>query len=250
MCGLESEAEKDFVPVHSSYYAETKFYCRTCWKKHSTQNGESYLIACAILLFGGFFGCFFCPQNDLAWLTCQSGLFICFVALLAVPHELGHVFAAFITRAKIFTVDIGLSKILYQGYFGGIEWKFRAIPICGFVIPGIRSSTFHRTRSFLISLGGPMMNFLLGFIAVIVLFHTSSPWLVAVIKSFIAANIFELLYSLWPRKVNIADVNTLSDGLALLTIPFMSKAQIEKNIESYYLWEDYVNNVRNLDKKN
>jgi hypothetical protein len=234
-CGLESDNKEFFLPVRNSH--ETIFYCPACWEKRSTRLGESYLIACVAILVGGFAWVLMRPQNELAWLTIQSGLFACFVALNAVPHEVGHVLAAFAARAKIFQANIGLGRVLYKRDFWGIEWTFRAIPICGFVVTGIPSRTFYRTRSFLISLGGPLMNCFLTIAAMIVLYGVSLPWLAAMIKSFIVANIFDLVYCLWPRKVNIAGTNTPSDGLTLLTTPFMSKLKIDQEIEAYHTWE-------------
>ncbi|MCX5638590.1 MAG: hypothetical protein NTX52_13005, partial [Planctomycetota bacterium] len=89
------------------------------------------------------------------------------------------------------------------------------------------------------TLGGPLVNFLLIFVAMILLFNISSPWLLAVVRSFLAANIFVLLFGLLPRKVNIAGTIMPSDGLALLTTPFMSQSKINQEIEAYYVWEGY-----------
>ena len=95
-------------------------------------------------------------------------------------------------------------------------------------------------RSFLVTLGGPLANCFLIFAAVILLFHISSPWLLAVTRSFIAANVFVLLFSsLLPRKVNFAGIITPSDGLTLLTVPFMSELKINQEIEANYVWEVY-----------
>jgi tetratricopeptide (TPR) repeat protein len=240
-CGVVSEIEEAF---QKSYYSDKIFYCPACREKDAIQLGESYLIACIVVLIGGFVWVMANPQNEFAWLIFQAGLFLFFTAIVAIPHELGHVLAAFAARAKIFQVTIGLGRTLYKHDFLGIEWKFCAVPICGFVIPGISSRNFYRTRSFLISLGGPLMNCFLGVAALIALFHISSPWLAAVIRAFMAANIFVLLYGLLPRKVNIGGRSTPSDGLTLLTIPFMSKLKINQNIEAHYVWEGYDCSVR------
>ena len=235
ICGLESEKENDLLPVQNSYCSDKIFYCPACSEKRSTQLGESYLIACVVVLVGGFVWAMARPQNEFASLMFQTGLFMCFVAVAVVPHELGHVLAAFVTKAKVFQVTIGLGRTLYKHDFLGIEWKFCAIPICGFVIPGISSKKFYRTRSFLISLGGPLMNLLLGFAAMLALFHISSPWLAAVIRAFMAANIFGLVFGLLPRKVNFAGTNMESDGLTLLNVPFMSRLEIDREIEANYV---------------
>ena len=243
ICGIESEIEEAFLPIRNSY-SNTIFYCPTCWEKRSTQHGGSYLIACVTVLVGGLVWVMASPQNEFAWLIFQTGLFWCFTTLVVVPHELGHVLAALMTKTKVFQVTIGLGNILYKHDFLGIEWKFCAIPICGFTIIGIGSRKFYRTRSLLTTLGGPLVNFLLGVAALIILFRVSSPWLLAVIRPFLAANIFVLLFGLVPRKVNIASGNTPSDGLLLLSVPFMSELKINQEIEAYYLWEAYCYSMR------
>jgi hypothetical protein len=240
-CGMESEVEEAFLPARNSSSNKT-FYCPACWEKHSTQLGESYLIACAILLAGGLTWVLAQPQNELAWLVFQSGLFLCFTALLTLPHEVGHVLAAFATGAKVFQVNIGVGSIVYQCMFGGIEWRFNAIPIRGFVVDGIKSRKLYRIRQFLITLGGPMANLLLAIIGLVLLYCTSSMWTAALMKSFIAANVFGVIWTLVPRKVNVGGGSTPCDGLALLKLPFMSKSAIELGIESSYAWEGYSYN--------
>jgi hypothetical protein len=238
-CGIESEIEEAFLPSQKSYSSDKIFYCPACQNKNETQHGESYLIASVIVLIGGLVWLMASPQNELALLIFQSGLCVCFTPITAVSHELGHTLAGLMTKAKIFGVTIGLGRTLYNRNFGGIEWKFCAIPICGFVSIGYNNRKFYRMRSFLMTLSGPMTNCLLILAAVILLFHISSPRLSAVIKPFIIANIFSLLLGLWPRKVNFTGRSTPSDGLTLLMTPFMSKLKIEQEIESCYVWEGY-----------
>jgi fumarate reductase subunit C len=236
-CGVVSEIEETFP---KSYYSDKIFYCPTCWEKNAVQRGESFLIACVIVLIGGLAWVTVSPQNEFTWLVFQAGLLMCFILILALPHELGHTLAAFMTKAKIFQVTIGLGRVLYNHDFWGIEWIFRAIPFCGYTLIGFNNRKLYRLRSFLVTLGGPLANCFLIFAAVILLFHISSPWLLAVTRSFIAANVFVLLFSsLLPRKVNFAGIITPSDGLTLLTVPFMSELKINQEIEANYVWEVY-----------
>jgi hypothetical protein len=232
-----SEIEETF---HKSYCSDKIFYCPACQEKNATQHGKSYLMACVIVLIGGLVWVMVSPQNEFAWLVLQTGLFGCFNTIVAVSHELGHILAGLMTKAKIFQATIGLGRTLYSRDFRGIEWKFCVIPICGFTIIGFNNRKFYRMRSFLMTLGGPLANCFLIFVGTILLFHISSPWLLALIRPFLAANIFALLFSsLLPRKANFAGTNMSSDGLMLLTIPFMSKLRIDQEIEACYVWEGY-----------
>ena len=240
-CGVVSEIEEAF---QKSNYSNKTFYCPACREKDAIQLGKSYLTACIMVLVGGLVWVMINQQNEFASLIFQGGLFMCFTAVLAVPHELGHVLAAFMTKTKIFQVTIGLGRVLYTRDFWGIEWKFCAIPICGFTRGGFNNRKFYRLRSFLTTLGGPLMNFLLGFVAIIVLWQVSSPWFSAVIRAFIAANIFELVFNLIPRKANFAGTLMPSDGLILLTVLFMSELKINQEIEGLYIWEGYNHSIR------
>jgi hypothetical protein len=235
-CGVVSEIEEVFL---KSYYSDKIFYCPECWGRDVIQRGESYLIACVAILIGGLVWVIIRPQNEFAWLIFQMGLFLSFISVVAVPHELGHVLAGFMTKAKILRVTIGLGRTLYKRDIFGIEWEFCAIPICGFTSAGFNNRKFYRLRSFLVSLGGPFMNLMLGVAALFVLFSISSLWLAAVIRAFIAANVFQLLYNLLPRKGVFAGTLTSSDGLTLLTAPFISESKINQNIEACYVWEGY-----------
>jgi hypothetical protein len=235
-CGIVSEIDESF---QKSYYSDEIFYCPTCWEKKTIQQGESYLAACAIILIGGFLWVTLSPNNEFARLIFQVGLFWFFTIIATVPHELGHILTAFITNVKIYQVTIGLGGILYKRDLCGIEWVFRAIPICGYTLIGFDTRRFYKLRSFLVTLGGLLANCFLIFIAMILLFYLSSAWILSMFGSFIAANVVILLFNLLPRKSNFAGTIMPSDGLTLLTVPFMSESRINQDIEASYAWEVY-----------
>lgn len=235
-CGVVSEIEEAFQKSNSSGEI---FYCPACLEKNSTQLGESYLIGCAIALVVGLAWAIVSPRNELAWLVFQGGLFMCFWVVLTVPHELGHVLAALAVRAKVSKVTIGLGRILCKRELLGIEWEFKAIPICGSTAVGIEDKKIYRIRSFLISSGGPLVNCLFGVASLILLYFVSSPWLVAFTQAFMFTNILELMYNLLPTKWNTSGGSMSSDGLRLLMLPFMSKSKIDKEIEGHYAWWGY-----------
>jgi hypothetical protein len=242
-CGVVSEIEDAFL---KSDISDEAFYCPACSEEKSIpiQLGESFLIACPVLLIGGLVWVITKPQNEFAWLVFQAGLFMCFIAITTLPHELGHVLASFAVGGKVYKVTIGLGKILYKRKFLGIEWEFGAIPICGVTYVTIGDRKLYRTRSFLISSGGPLVDLFMLVAAVTLLFYISSPWLLAITRAFLIANMFELAHNLLPRKINFADKSMSSDGLTLLNIPFMSKSKIDKEIEGYYAWEGYEYSIK------
>lgn len=235
-CGVVSEIEEAF---QKSFYSDRTFYCPVCLKKNAIRNGESLLIAFLILFILGLLWVTITPQNEFGRLVLQAGLFMFFIPVVIVLHEFGHVIAAILTKTRIYYVTIGLGETSYKRKFLGVEWIFCKLPVCGFTYVGTTNRKFYRLRSVLITLGGPLMNCLIAIAATIALLSISSPDISATIKSFIAANIFELLYSLTLKKWHISGQPIPSDGLSLLKEPFMSKSEIDRNIEGSYVWEVY-----------
>jgi hypothetical protein len=233
-CGVVSEIEDAF---QKSFYSDEIFYCPTCLDKNTIRNAESFLIASLILFILGLLLVTITPQNEFARLVLQAGLFMCFIPIIVVLHELGHVIAAVLTKTRIYYVTVGLGEIVRKRNILGVKWIFCKLPVCGATYVGTTNRKFYRTRRVLVTLGGPAMNCVIGIAATITLFGISSPDISATIKPFIAANIFELLHSLIPKKWHISGQPTPSDGLSLLHEPFMSESEIDRDIEGSYAWE-------------
>jgi hypothetical protein len=233
-CGLTFELDQTYqIP------SATLFYCPSCQENKSIQLCDSFFKAGITAMVTGFIWVIFSPQNDFAWFFFQSGLMLCFINLLTLPHELGHTITAFLTGANIFQVSVGMGKILFKCDFLGTEWILHKIPFSGYTLMGFDNNKFYRLRNFLVYLGGPLVNFLLIFLPVPLLFILTSPWLLALSKSFIMANIYVFLHSLYPRKFFSSGMYSQSDGLSLLTIPFMSDEEINQQIETSLAWQKH-----------
>jgi len=201
------------------------------------QLGDSFFKAGMIALVIGFSWVIFSPQNDFAWLVFQTGLMLCFINCLSLLHELGHTIFAYLTGAHIFQVSVGMGKVLFKFDFLGIEWIFHKVPFSGYTSMGFTVRKFYRLKNFFVSLGGPLINFLFVFIPIPLLFILNSPWLLALLKSFIIANIFDFFHSIAPRNVDISGSTYPSDGLRLLSLAFLSESQINQEIESVIAWQ-------------
>jgi hypothetical protein len=235
-CGVVSEIEEAFQKSDSS---DEIFYCPACSKEKSIRLGESFLLAFPILLIVGIVWVMVNTQNEFAWLVFQAGLFICLYPLTVAFHELGHVLAGFLTKSTVHDVKVGLGHVLFKFELCGIEWIFCKVPVGGFTSVGSGERKFYRTRNVITTLGGPLMNCLLVIVLAIVLSCVSFPWLSAVIKAFMISNIFVCFHALVPKNRKDSGRNVPSDGLSLLTEPFKSKSEIDKEIEGYYVWEGY-----------
>lgn len=231
-CGLESNKKDNFLKLKSLHYSYKVLYCLQCAEEIITKREKSKLIASTIILFGGLIWSIITNrENEYAWLFFQGGLFLCFTTLLVLPHELGHVIAAVMVRAKVFEVSIGIGKTLFKRKFLGIEWNFHIIPTCGYTNLGICSRRLHRTRRFLAVSGGPIAHCLLIYVAIVLSYGVSSPWAIAIGNMFILANLYVFFGSILPRKTYLSGKKSPSDGLLLLTEPFMSNSKIDEQIE-------------------
>ncbi|MBN1392036.1 MAG: site-2 protease family protein [Sedimentisphaerales bacterium] len=200
--------------------------------------------ASLIVLAGGFIWAILSPRNEFPRFVFEIGLIGCFINLLSLPHELGHVCAAFITRVRIFQVTIGVGRLLYKRELWGIDWKFHAVPFCGLTLTGFDNKKFYRFKKILVSLGGPLANCLLIIAGIILLFYVSSQWFSTILKAFIVANAAELLFNIVPRRDSFYGTIMQSDGLSLLTVPFMSESQINHEIEANYVWQIYTHYMK------
>jgi hypothetical protein len=240
-CGVVSEIEEAFQKSDSS---DEIFYCPACSKDKSIRFGESFLLAFPILLIAGIVWVMVNPRNEFAWLVFQAGLFICLYPLTVAFHELGHVVAGFLTKSTIHDVTVGIGHILFKFELCGVEWRFCKVPVGGFTYVAVGDKKFYRIRNIITTLGGPLMNCLLVIVLAIALSCVSSPWLSAIIKAFMASNIFACFHALVPKNRKYSGRNVPSDGLALLTEPFMSGSQIDKEIEAYYAWQGYYHGIK------
>jgi hypothetical protein len=227
-CGKTVNEEPSLKFGHS----DTLKFCPKCYGKRHAVFSDSFIAACSILLLAGVLLAVFKHE----FLIFQAGLLALFLPLSVITHELGHAIAALLLKAKVLRIHIGCGKFLNDFNFCGIEWKFYSLPVSGCVYTCILNRKFYRIRSFLISLCGPVLNLIIALTALIMLFLISSYWFSVFIKPFIAVNIYSFVYSLLPTERLVDGKEVPTDGFILLTVPFMSNAKIDKEIESNYAW--------------
>ncbi len=159
-----------------------------------------------------------------------------------VLHELGHVAIGKLAGFRMFSIDIGRGRVLYDFRVWFLQCRVRSIPFGGLAHGAAMSGRFFKIRRFLMVLGGPMANAILLAGAVMLLpiderlamsvFHGFVPVLI-----FGLANAFLLAVSLWPYDFDSAAGKLSSDGKLVWKIWWAGKAEIDQHLAARYWME-------------
>jgi Tfp pilus assembly protein PilF len=228
-CGLESTQEAAFHRFAITRQ-RSRLYCPACWHEQQTARHATLLVLALLAGLVGLFFWYWGGQNLNVWILIAGFLYILFQILCVLPHELGHALAAWLTDMRVFTVCIGFyGRLLFSIPILGPDFAMRSVPFGGYTLKAPRSTRFFRTRYFFVVLCGPLVNLALLLVAFQVRWQLrSSEELAWVIDIFIVCNLMVLAVNLWPRKFSIPPWPELrTDGLALLTIPFMPQQQVD-----------------------
>jgi hypothetical protein len=159
--------------------------------------------------------------------------------VFTLAHELGHACAAWCLGMRVYQISVGiLGTPVYERRLFGCTWTVTNIPAGGFTLVVNRGATWARLRHWLVDLAGPMVN------AGLVAASSSSPGIGsatdldgAVLHAVFWINVAFLVTALWPRRVFTSMGWTRSDGLDLLTLPFISEAETRLWILGYFFYE-------------
>src|SRR5262245_5890296 len=94
------------------------------------------------------------------------------VGVLIAIHELGHFLAAKACGIPVDRFSIGMGPKLYSFERGGTSYWLSAIPIGGYVLPGIEEQEFRRLplgAQIVFALGGPIANLLAAYAGLVIL---------------------------------------------------------------------------------
>ena len=92
-------------------------------------------------------------------------------ALIAI-HELGHFLAAKLCGIPVERFSIGMGPKLYALERGGTSYWLSAIPIGGYVLPGLEETEFRKLplrKQIVFALGGPIANLIAAYAAILLL---------------------------------------------------------------------------------
>lgn len=113
--------------------------------------------------------------------------------ILVIGHEAGHFAAAKLCGVKVNEFSLGMGPLLWQKKKGETEYSWRALPIGGYCAMEGEDETSEDPRAFtsqtpwkrfLILFCGPAMNFLLGFLLVVVIYAGATGFYTAELTGF------------------------------------------------------------------
>lgn len=160
--------------------------------------------------------------------------YIVFWVPMLVVHELGHAFAARLLGWQVREIVIGFGRTLWHFRYGGTRIKIKLVPIEGYVLPAPVDPGNVRLKSALIYAAGPGAELLvLGAMIVVfgwdTVFNDSSDLSLIALKTLAIVILVGAGFNLLPFRTEGA----VSDGLGILTSPFLPDEAIEMRLLTY-----------------
>lgn len=184
-----------------------------------------------VLILAAVFEEFSAPRSSMAFM-------LLFWVPMLVLHELGHAVAARLLGWQVREVVIGFGRDLWQWQCGETRIRIKLAPLEGYVLPAPADAHGIRLKSLLIYAAGPGAELLL-LAALLLLFgrdfvfgDAASVGQVAV-QSLAVVILLGAGFNLLPFRSEGA----VSDGLGILSSPFMSDAAIELRLLTVELRE-------------
>jgi ribosomal protein L40E len=255
-CGVESELVQAFFKGRKSFSRKIQTVCPTCWTKRRSVAFKRGLVIYGILAGVGLLLVVLFPRLFFGWVILNSISIDIFLALSLLPHELGHALIAKLMGFRVFYIVVGSGKKIGRKKLLGFNIEFRTVPLSGATITAPRDEKFFRLRYAAVLLAGPLINVILGVAAWLLiqkgvlrvpipplslenaplaLFNLFGTGLVP-LHMIVLANLLLVAINLWPRHIRTALGKIPSDGLALVTMPFLPRKKSEAILASYYLY--------------
>lgn len=237
-CGVESPFDWAFLKVRGVLPPRLLAFCPRCASiRRASSRRSVVLFYVAVTALGAGLA----TQGRWGLLNLCVGAWM--MMLLILPHELGHAGAAALLGARVFSISIGMwGDTVFERTRGGIRWEIKAFPLGGLTVAADAREDLFRLRRFLIVLGGPLVNLLLLTAAVRVAssvgrldFHLRDAFQPGAL--FVVANALVLVANLVPYRAATPFGPVPNDGLALVTLPFLTPADVARHIAGYHLLE-------------
>ncbi len=142
-------------------------------------------------------------------------LFMAFIYLAIIPHELGHAGVSWLLGSQVLEIRLGLGPVVWQTTLRGLLISVTRYPLVGLCVQVFATRKFIRLRRFIAVAAGPLSNALL-----VLLFapgfqfsHLGQTY--ALRETFVGANALTLFVCLWPRVTYLASTQVPSDGQQL-----------------------------------
>lgn len=163
---------------------------------------------------------------------------ILFWAPMLVLHELGHALAAKLLGWRVREIVIGFGRDLWQWQFGETRVRIKLAPVEGYVLPAPREAHHVRIKSMLIYAAGPgaellLLGLLLAVFGYDSVFGGANEIASVALQSLAIVILLGAGFNLLPFRSEGA----VSDGLGIISSPFMSDESIELRLLTLELRE-------------
>lgn len=142
-------------------------------------------------------------------------------------HELAHAAVAYVVGFRVERIAIG-RYAAWKGVFLGIPFELGLAPFDGVVVAVPRSCAALRTRWTAVSAAGPLANAGLALVALPFVFGANSILVLALTQLFVVTNLFAMVISLAPQRVELRDSGQWSDGTTILVCLFGSAPLVDR----------------------
>jgi hypothetical protein len=240
-CGVETKIEAAFHKIESPHTSRVTRRCPKCWLKfHSAAYKRTYFAYVVVCVLG--VGLVLAdPKDAFGWMLLNFMLYYLLWIPAALPHELGHAFAAKVLGFRVFQVTIGFGKTIFERSFCGFDFQINSIPVGGFAFSTPKNTRYYRKKQSLMILAGPMANLLVAGLLVFLAPERSLDFDfftgLRLASVFLITNLMCAAYSLWPRKFNTERGQVANDGLLLWQTLLLPKESIQTAPVYYYLHE-------------
>ncbi len=183
------------------------------------------------------------PSFSLGWLCLNIVIFYVINTISIVIHESGHAISALCLGMKVTKIAIGHGETICEFQLFGIPWKIKQVPFGGATYILNKSIYFYRTKSFIVSLFGPLTNLILVYLTLrfpreFMTIDTPEiyvyPGIIICIR-----NIIYVFENLVPQYCNVDGSQVPNDGLSMLKTPFLSTKQISEEVSISWLFDGY-----------
>jgi hypothetical protein len=248
-CGVESPLKEAFhraprffsVPLQGRQWNR---YCPPCWERVVARRARWPVAVFLLLSVLSVAWLILDPRSPFAWMLASSTIYLLFLAIVVVLHEMGHFVCGKLLRARVFRVTIGIGATVWRRKLGETVFEVKTLPLAGYNLFGYPDLAWMRMNHFLVILGGPLIN-VMALAPVLALLPAKKPlgdvyvYVLIVGAAWAIANVTLLASSLFPCRTKIGDLpdKLTSDGLALLTTPFMSVEKRKSMHARYFIQE-------------
>lgn len=162
---------------------------------------------------------------------------IAWVYIATIPHEIAHALMAKVLGAGVKEIRFGSGPRLASIRLLGISWHWHLnITGVNYVKDEFHSDRWFRLRCWLIVAAGPAMNLLLALGGILIVGLSSYDEFIpqegyAIVQTFVIGNMVAAAAALWPWTYYEEDEDYPTDGLQLLTIPWMTDEEVKEAVE-------------------